>query len=114
MRLNWSRARGEISTRDDGEQEKVPKKVSGRSTGNWIVHKTYGDHPVQQAWTITHRPSGLWFAKLSTQQECVDLVEHLSRKVFGFSHYGIERIQSRKEHIQEIMYTWIEKNKLGD
>lgn len=103
MKLNWKRSRGEILC--GGEDDRV--RVVGRGTGNWLVHKAYKE---SGSWSVTHTPSGRQLAKLATQQECVELVEHLSKKVFGFTHLGIGRIKQRGEHISKVMCDWIESN----
>ena len=105
MKLNWKRSRAEILC--GAADAPTAKTVVGRGTGNWLVHKASGDNT---AWSVTHKPSGRELAKLSTQQECIDLIEHLSKKVFGFTHLGVGRIKQRGEHISKVMCDWIESN----
>lgn len=107
MALHWSRKSAGILVGDDPD---VRKKVKGRGTGNWIVHKSIGSNQGNEQWTITHTPTGRLLSKHASQQECIDLVEHMSRKVFGFTHLGIDRIIERSEDISKLLQVWIAEN----
>ena len=102
-------AHEEISTSEIPIEQHM-RDVSGRGVGNWIVHKSIGGGAVE-TWTISHTPTGLRLAKLHTQKDCVDLLEYVSRGVFGFTYYNIDRLKERREDIEKLMHRWLEVNK---
>ena len=97
--LNWKKKKVEIKL-TNGES----KIVSGRSAGNFCVHKSSEPKPsTGEEWVITHAPSGRKLTARSSQKKCVDLIEELSSNVFGFIYMPVSRLRDSSDTIMRIV-----------
>ena len=95
--LKWEKAKFTVKLKPD----EVPneKTVVGRKSGKFAVHKSVG----ARDWTITHIPTGLKLTDRGTRDDCVHLVETLSRKIYGFTYMSRERLAQNSQRISEVI-----------
>lgn len=115
MALHWQQKKAKIlvsKRTSDDDVGTMEKFVTGRSTGVWCVHKHYGDiHSAGEGWVVTHTPTGRALMKLPSQNDCVEMVEYIAKGVFGFTHYGVDRITQRRREIEKRIWTWCQMKK---
>ena len=100
MSLNWKRMKTKIAVANTDS----PVSAVGRGVGNWCVHKSQSD---KNRWSITHAPTGLQLTQFTTQKECVRFVEFVSRGVFGFTYFGIDKLRAKQTEIESRMEQWV-------
>lgn len=116
MALNWQRKKAKIlvSNRTGvyNRLETVEKSVTGRSTGVWCVHKNASnEYSSGEGWVVTHTPTGRSLMKLPSQSDCVEMVEYIAKGVFGFTHYGVDRMKQRRAEIEERIGGWCKEKR---
>lgn len=95
--LYWQNYRGTVKTRGDNEQI-VDSPVSGTRAGYWGVHKNTHDHK----WSITHTKTGLYLQdNMRSKKHAKDLVEHLSKSIYGFAYFSMDRLKNNRDKISE-------------
>lgn len=95
--LNWKSGKVKVKMSESSDKE-----LSARITGKFAVHKSV-NIKTPNKWAVTHVPTGLLLTELDKRAACVDLVEDLSKEIFGFTYMSADRLKNHAAKIVNVI-----------